>query len=106
MSLGSDAWKPAAYTIALRVTGSRFPTVESHVRAAMLRQYEAQVEVLQGSTTSVIEGLDPRPAVRALSLVVNLLAVLILVTGGLGLLSVMVETFSHWRPVVPQPTMA
>jgi putative ABC transport system permease protein len=66
----------------------------------MLRQYEAPVEVLPGSTTSVIEGLDPRPAVRALSLVVNLLAVLILVTGGVGLLSLMmVEVLSRSRQI-------
>ena len=37
VSLGSEAWKPAAYTIALRVTGSRFPTIESQVQTAMVR---------------------------------------------------------------------
>ncbi len=100
VSLGSDTRTSSLHTIALRVTGSRFPTVESHVQAAMLRQYEAPVRVLQGSTTSDIEGLDPRLAVRALSLVVNLLAVLILVTGGVGLLSLMmVEVLSRSRQI-------
>ena len=48
VSLGSEAWKPAAHTIALRVTGSRFPTIESQVQIAMVRQYDAPVTVWQG----------------------------------------------------------
>ena len=100
VSLDSDSWKSSAYTIALRVTGSRFPTVESQVRAAMDRQYDAPVTVWQGSPTSVIEGVDPRRTMRTLSTVVKLLAVLILITGGVGLLSVMMaEVLSRSREI-------
>ena len=99
VSPGSVPWRPR-YHIELRVTGSRFPTIESQVRAVMRRQYDAPVRVRQQSATSAIQGLDPRTTLRIMSLVVNLLAVVILVTGGVGLLSVMMaEVLSRSREI-------
>lgn len=62
----------------------------------MLRQYEAPLDRRTGGLDDVgHRRLDLRPAVQALSLVVTLLAVLILVTGSVGLLSLMmVEVLS------------
>lgn len=100
MVVSPDSATLSTQSIVLRVTGSRFPAIESQVSAAMVRQYDAPVHVLQESITSVIDGLDPRTTLRTMSLVVNLLAVLILVTGGVGLLSVMMtEMLSRSREV-------
>ena len=89
-------------SIALRVTGSRFSTIESQVRAALAVHYgyHAAVSLGQESGSSAFHDLDPRSTVQTLSLILNLLAVLILVTGGVGLLSLMmVEVLSRSRQI-------
>lgn len=98
VSPGSEPWP--RYRIELRVTGSRFPTIASQVQDVMRRQYDAPVSVRQESTTSSIQGLDPRATLPITSLVVNLLTVLILMAGGVGLLSVMMtEVLSRSRQI-------
>ena len=90
------------YSIALRVTGARLGAIRFQVRAALARQYgyEAAVAVEQEDDMSAFHDLDPRSTVRTLSLILNLLAALILVTGGVGLLSLMmVEVLSRSRQI-------
>ena len=90
------------YSIMLRVTGARLGAIRFQVRAALARQYgyEAAVSVEQESDSARLHGLDPRSTVRTLSLIMNLLAFLILVTGGVGLLSLMmVEVLSRSRQI-------
>ena len=85
------------------VTTGRLATVESQVRAAIAAQFgdELGVEVWEGEplhASGVLENI--RSTVRTFSLVVNLLAVLLLATGGVGLLSVMVvEVLSRSRQI-------
>ena len=72
----------------LRVTAGRFATVESQVRSALAAQFDEDlaVEVWEGGphhTSGVLE--EVRSTVRTFSLVVNLLGVLLLATGGVGL---------------------
>ena len=90
------------YAIALRATGTSLAAIESQVRAALARQYghDAAVAVAQASGSANLHDLDPRSTVRTLSLILNLLAVLILITGGVGLLSLMmVEVLSRSRQI-------
>ena len=85
------------------VTTGRLATLESQVRAAIAAQFgdELNVEVWEGEpfhASGVLENI--RSTVRTFSLVVNLLAVLLLATGGVGLLSVMVvEVLSRSRQI-------
>lgn len=88
--------------ITLRATGTSLAAIESQVRAALARQYghDAAVAVAQASGSANLHDLDPRSTVRTLSLILNLLAVLILITGGVGLLSLMmVEVLSRSRQI-------
>ena len=90
------------YSIRLRVTGARLGAIRFQVRAALARQYGYEVAVIveQESESAYRYGLDPRSTVRTVSLILNLLAVLILVTGGVGLLSLMmVEALSRSRQI-------
>ena len=90
------------YSIRLRVTGARLGAIRFQVRAALARQYgyEVAVAVEQEDDWSAFHDLDPRSTVQTLSLILNLLAVLILVTGGVGLLSLMmVEVLSRSRQI-------
>ena len=85
------------------VTTDRLATLESQVRAAIAARFgdELNVEVWEGEpfhANGVLENI--RSTVRTFSLVVNLLAVLLLATGGVGLLSVMVvEVLSRSRQI-------
>ena len=85
------------------VTTGRLATLESQVRAAIAARFgdELDVEVWEGQpfrANGVLENI--RSTVRTFSLVVNLLAVLLLATGGVGLLSVMVvEVLSRSRQI-------
>ena len=90
------------YSIRLRVTGARLGAIRFQVRAALARQYGYEVAAIveQESESAYRYGLDPRSTVRTVSLILNLLAVLILVTGGVGLLSLMmVEVLSRSRQI-------
>ena len=90
------------YSIRLRVTGARLGAIRFQVRAALARQYGYEVAAIveQESDSAYRYGLDPRSTVRTVSLILNLLAVLILVTGGVGLLSLMmVEVLSRSRQI-------
>ena len=85
------------------VTTGRMATLESQVRAAIAARFgdELNVEVWEGEpfhANGVLANI--RSTVRTFSLVVNLLAVLLLATGGVGLLSVMVvEVLSRSRQI-------
>ena len=90
------------YSIKLRVTGARLGAIRFQVRDALARLYgyEAAVAVEQEDDLSAFHRMDPRSTVRTLSLILNLLAALILVTGGVGLLSLMmVEVLSRSRQI-------
>lgn len=100
VGLNPDSGNPPAIT--LRATGTSLAAIESQVRAALARQYghDAAVAVAQASGSANLHDLDPRSTVRTLSLILNLLAVLILITGGVGLLSLMmVEVLSRSRQI-------
>ena len=84
------------------MTGTRLGAIRFQVRAALARQYGYEVPVLvdQESGSSYRYGMDPRSTVRTLSLIMNLLALLILVTGGVGQLSLMmVDVLSRSRQI-------
>jgi len=100
VGLDPDSVNPPAIT--LHATGASLAAIESQVRAALARQYghDAAVAVAQASSSANLHDLDPRSTVRTLSLILNLLAVLILITGGVGLLSLMmVEVLSRSRQI-------
>ena len=102
VGLDPDSGRRMHYAIALRATGTSLAAIESQVRAALARQYghDAAVAVAQASGSANLHDLDPRSTVRTLSLILNLLAVLILITGGVGLLSLMmVEVLSRSRQI-------
>jgi len=89
--------------IALRVQGSSLKTVEAQVRSALAQQYgqDVKVEVWEGTPggeTSTLE--DARSTVKMFSLVVNLLGFMLLVTGSIGILSIMlVEVLGRSREI-------
>ena len=86
----------------VRVTGSRLATVESQVRSALAAQFgeELTVEVWEGGTGMGFQLESLRSTVRVFSLVVNLLGVLLMAIGSVGLLSIMaVEVLSRSRQV-------
>lgn len=102
VGLDPDSGRRMHYAITLRATGTSLAAIESQVRAALARQYghDAAVAVAQASGSANLHDLDPRSTVRTLSLILNLLAVLILITGGVGLLSLMmVEVLSRSRQI-------
>ena len=89
--------------IAVRVQGSRLATVESQMRDALARQYgdSVKVEIWEGrpdGTSSVLE--EARATVATFSMVVNLLGFVLLVTGCIGILSIMlVEVLGRTREI-------
>lgn len=89
--------------IALRVGGSGLATVESQARGALAQQYGdgVTVEVWEGRPDGETAALDEaRSTVATFSLVVNLLGFVLLVTGCIGILSIMlVEVLGRTREV-------
>lgn len=89
--------------VALLVEGSRLATIESQVRAALAQQYGdgVAVEVWEGQPSGGTADLDQaRSTVRTFSLVVNLLGFVLLVTGCVGILSIMlVEVLGRSRQI-------
>ena len=100
---GDGRWESSEYVFVLRVTAGRFATVESQVRSALAAQFDQElaVEVWEGGphhTSGVLA--EVRSTVRTFSLVVNLLGVLLLATGCVGLFSLMaVEVLSRSRQI-------
>lgn len=90
-------------TVALRVKGSSLKTVEAQVRSALAHQYgdEVKVEVWEGTPNGETAALESaRSTVRTFSLVVNLLGFVLLVTGSIGILSIMlVEVLGRSREI-------
>lgn len=89
--------------IALRVQGSGLATIESQARGAVAQQYGdgVTVEVWEGRTDGETAALDEaRSTVATFSLVVNLLGFVLLVTGCIGILSIMlVEVLGRTREI-------
>lgn len=89
--------------IALRVRGSGLATIESQARGAVAQQYGdgVTVEVWEGRTDGETAALDEaRSTVATFSLVVNLLGFVLLVTGCIGILSIMlVEVLGRTREI-------
>ena len=100
---GDRTWTLLTLEFVVRVTGGRLATVESQVRSALAAQFgeELAVEVREGGPFGMGGQLESlRSTVRTFSLVVNLLGVLLLATGCVGLLSVMtVEVLSRARQI-------
>jgi putative ABC transport system permease protein len=93
----------AMSTIAIRVRGAGVQTVESLVRTALTAKYGSDVSLLvwegtpQGESTAIAEA---RSTVSTFSLVVNLLGFILLVTGSIGILSIMlVEVLGRSRQI-------
>lgn len=89
--------------IALRVQGSGLETIESQARGALAQQYGEVVTVAvwegrpDGETAALEEA---RSTVATFSLVVNLLGFVLLVTGCIGILSIMlVEVLGRTREI-------
>jgi putative ABC transport system permease protein len=93
----------ALSTIAVRVKGSSLATAEAQIRAALAAQYggDVSVQVWEGTPrggTGTLE--EARSTVSAFSLVVNLLGFILLVTGSIGILSIMlVEVLGRGRQI-------
>ena len=89
--------------IALRVQGSGLATIESQVRGALAQQYgdDVSVEVWEGRPDGESAALEEaRSTVATFSLVVNLLGFVLLVTGCIGILSIMlVEVLGRTREI-------
>ena len=89
--------------VALLVEGGEVATIESQVRAALAQQYGdgVAVEVWEGQPSGGTADLDnARSTVRTFSLVVNLLGFVLLVTGCVGILSIMlVEVLGRSRQI-------
>ena len=87
----------------VRVTAGTLATVESRVRAAVAAQFDEDlaVQVWEGGPHHASAVLaEVRSTVGTFSLMVNLLAVLLLATGGVGMLSLMtVEVLSRSRQI-------
>jgi len=97
------AVRDAMTTVVLRVQGSSFATAEAQIRAALAKQYgdEVNVEVWEGTafgpSTTISE---VRSTVATFSLVVNLLGFVLLVTGSIGILSIMlVEVLGRTKQI-------
>ena len=95
--------------IAVRVQGSRLATVESQMRDSLARQYgdSVKVEIWEGrpdGSSSVLE--EARATVATFSLGVNLLGFVLLVTGCIGVLSIMlVEVLGRTREIAVERAM-
>lgn len=89
--------------LALRVQGSGLKTVEAQVRTALAQQYgdDVKVEVWEGTPGGQTATLEQaRATVATFSLVVNLLGFVLLVTGSIGILSIMlVEVLGRSREI-------
>jgi putative ABC transport system permease protein len=89
--------------IALRVQGSSIKTVEAQVRSALAQQYgdKVSVEVWEGTPGGQTATLEQaRETVATFSLVVNFLGFVLLVTGSIGILSIMlVEVLGRSREI-------
>ena len=89
--------------IALRAQGSGLATVESQARGALAQQYGdgLTVEVWEGRPDGQTAALqEARSTVATFSLVVNLLGFVLLVTGCIGILSIMlVEVLGRTREI-------
>lgn len=89
--------------IALRAQGSGVATVESQARGALAQQYGGglTVEVWEGRPDGQTAALqEARSTVATFSLVVNLLGFVLLVTGCIGILSIMlVEVLGRTREI-------
>ena len=100
---GEDILEQVTLEFVLRATGSGFATVESQVRSALAAQFgeELAVEVWEGGPFHMSDALEEvRSTVRTFSLVVNLLGVLLLATGCVGIFSLMtVEVLSRSRQI-------
>jgi putative ABC transport system permease protein len=90
-------------TIVLRVRGSSLATVEAQVRDTLASQYGSKVSVAvwegtpRGETATLA---DARSTVRTFTIVVNLLGFMLLVTGSIGILSIMlVEVLGKGREI-------
>jgi putative ABC transport system permease protein len=93
----------AMSTIAVRVKGASVETVESQIRSVLARQYGSDLSLQiwegtpQGETATIKEA---RSTVSAFSLVVNLLGFILLLTGSIGILSIMlVEVLGRSRQI-------
>ena len=89
--------------LALLVGGGGFDTIESQTRAALAQQYgdDVAVVVWEGQPAGGSAALEEaRSTVRTFSLVVNLLGFVLLVTGCVGILSIMlVEVLGRTRQI-------
>ena len=89
--------------IALLVEGGELDTIESQARAALAQQYgdDVAVVVWEGQPSGASADLEEaRSTVQAFSLVVNLLGFVLLVTGCVGILSIMlVEVLGRTRQI-------
>lgn len=89
--------------ISLRVQGSGLATIESQVRGALAQQYgdDLKAEVWEGRPDGGTAALEEaRATVATFSLVVNLLGFVLLVTGCIGILSIMlVEVLGRTREI-------
>jgi putative ABC transport system permease protein len=90
-------------TLAILVRGTTVATVEAQARQALAARYGDDVSVAvwegtpRGETTTLA---DARSTVRTFTLVVNLLGFMILVTGSIGILSIMlVEVLGRGREI-------
>lgn len=95
--------------IALRVQGTKLATVESQVRGALGQQYGDQVSIAiwegrpDGESASLEEA---RSTVATFSLIINLLGFVLLVTGCIGILSIMlVEVLGRTREIALERAM-
>lgn len=90
-------------TIAIRVEGFGFDAVESQLRAVLAAEYgeEVVVHVWEGARNGETNTLEEtRQTVATFSLVVNLLGFVLLVTGSIGILSIMiVEVLGRAREI-------
>ena len=89
--------------VSLRVQGSGLATIESQVREALAQQYgdDVKAEVWEGRPDGGTAALEEaRATVATFSLVVNLLGFVLLVTGCIGILSIMlVEVLGRTREI-------
>lgn len=80
-------------TMIMKVEGSSMETVESQVRAVLSREYDEDISlyVWEGEPngeTALLE--ETRETVATFSLIVNLLGFVLLITGSIGILSIMI----------------
>ena len=80
-------------TVTFSVSGSSFETVEAQVRDVLARQYDEDtaVHVWEGTpdgTETVL--IEARESLRTVTVVINLLGFILLITGAIGILSIMI----------------